>query len=136
MRAARLAVALVLAAAGAASGAGMQTPPPNFVAGQVRLDGVQGTSRAKPGWIDVGSVSVACDASRRAFFTYRLDQIAPAVRKALAPGARFAKGEVDLSVARHELTDVSVTSVQPAPPALDGAPGETVALSFAACATK
>lgn len=129
-----LAGASVLAAFVTAFGAGMQSPPPNFVTGYVWLDGVPGASRSKPGWIEVSSLTVACDATRRAFFTHRVDQTqtSSALREAMSRGTRIPKGAVDLRITRYALTDVRITGIEPV--AGDSVGRETVTLSFAACA--
>jgi type VI protein secretion system component Hcp len=114
--------------------------------GFVRIDGVRGESRAKPGWIDALSINMNCGqlvsgqtahggATRTLTlkFVHRIDRASQPLLQAATTGLPFAKAYVEQQGARYELTQVLVTRVVKTNLVGD-TPAEHVTLVFSQCA--
>ena len=114
--------------------------------GFVRIDGIRGESRTKPGWIDALTLNMNCGtlvsgqtahggASRTLTlkFIHRIDRASKPLMQAAATGLPFAKAYVEQNGARYELTQVLVTRVAKTNLVGD-APAEHVTLVFSLCA--
>jgi type VI protein secretion system component Hcp len=113
-------------------------------AGFVRIDGMRGESRSKPGWIEALTLTINCGhlesgqtahagATRtlRLIFTHRVDRTSALLLKAGATSQQIPKAYVEQSGARYELTEVQVSRV--AKIRAGEGPAEAVTLNFARC---